>query len=179
MQKAPVAPDGFIFEKGEGEGKAQTTFTWNTDCSIFENGVYSNDYKFTFRTYDDRCFNEKADTVSVEFTVKDIENKVKEFIPPNFVSPDEDEHLRNEFFGMVRLNEQTGDFKIFYRSTIVWGISVGISIYNDGGKPVFESNDRDFRWFPDKEAAGIYFYSLIFSDKEFKGSITGEPLGES
>jgi hypothetical protein len=167
-----VPPAGFIFEKVEGEGNAETTFTWNTDCSIFENGVYSNDYKFTFRTYDDRCFNQKADTVSVEFTVKDVENNIKEFIPPNFVSPDEDEHLRNEFFGMVKLNEQTGDFENILPLDNCLGHFIGISIYNRWGKPVFESNDRDFRWFPDKEAAGIYFYSLIFSDKEFKGSVT-------
>ncbi len=167
-----VEPSGFIFAPVEGQGNIQTTFTWNTDCSIFQNGVYENTYTFKFRTYDDRCFNTKADTVAIEFTVKDFENKLVDFIPPNFVSPDNDVNQMNEFFGMVKLNAQTGQLDNILPKDNCVGHFVGIAIYNRWGKQVFESTSRDFRWFPDEEAAGIYFYSLRFSDKEFKGSVT-------
>lgn len=167
-----VEPSGYVFEPVTGQGNIQTTFTWNTDCSIFQDGVYENTYTFTFRTYDDRCFSAQADTVKIDFTVKDVESKAFEFLPPNFVSPDNDENQRNEFFGMVKLDPATGQLENILPPDNCVGHFVGITIYNRWGIQVFESTSRDFRWFPDEAAAGIYFYSLIFSDKEFKGSVT-------
>lgn len=168
-----VEPSGYIFERVEGEKNIQTTFTWNTDCSIFENGVYQNDYTFRFRTYDDRCANAKADTVAVSFTVKDYGGEDIAFLPPNFVSADHDPQQRNEFFGIVRIkDEQTGELEdILPRDNCIRHF-VGITIYNRWGKAVFESNRRDFRWYPDDDSAGVYFYTLTFSDKEYKGSVT-------
>jgi hypothetical protein len=166
-----VEPSGYIFEPVEGQSNIQTTFTWNTDCSIFQDGIYENTYTFTFRTYDNRCFNAKADTVEIAFTVKDEDSQKVEFMPPNFISPDNDGEQKNEFFGMVKLNEAGQLENILPKDNCV-GHFVGIIIYNRWGKQVFQSASRDFKWIPDEEAAGIYFYSLIFSDKEFKGSVT-------
>ncbi|MDQ2657904.1 MAG: gliding motility-associated C-terminal domain-containing protein, partial [Bacteroidota bacterium] len=168
-----VEPSGYAFEPANGQGSAQTTFVWNPDCSIFENGVYENDYTVTFRSYDDRCQNTKADTVVVEFTIRDYANEVKEFLPPNFVSPDHDPELRNEFFAMVRLKDPaTGELEDILPKDNCLGHFVGVTIYNRWGKAVFESTHRDFRWYPEDDAAGVYFYTLTFSDKEFKGSVT-------
>ena len=167
-----VEPSGYIFEPAEGQGNIATNFTWNTDCSIFLEGVYENQYKFTFRTYDDRCHNASADTVAVEFTIRDFDNDVVEFLPPNFVSADHDPAQRNEFFGMVRLNGQTGELEDILPKDNCLGQFVGITIYNRWGKGVFESTRRDFRWYPDEGASGVYFYTLTFSDREFKGSVT-------
>jgi len=73
---------------------------------------------------------------------------------------------------MVRLNEHTGELEdILPRDNCV-GHFVGISIYNRWGKQVFESTSRDFRWYPSEDASGIYFYTLTFSDREYKGSVT-------
>jgi hypothetical protein len=167
-----VEPSGYIFEPVEGQKNIATTFTWNTDCSIFLDGVYENQYKFTFRTYDDRCQNIKGDTVAVDFTIKDVENDVAAFMPPNFISADHDPEQRNEFFAMVRLNEQTGLLEDILPKDNCVGHFVGISIYNRWGKEVFESTNRDFRWYPDDGSSGVYFYTLVFSDKEFKGTVT-------
>lgn len=169
----PTHPEGYVFERAEGKGKAQTTFTWNPECSIFENGILENDYVFRFRTYDDRCQNAKADTVEVKMKIRDYSTEPVEFIPPNFVSPDQDPGLRNEFFGMVRLKDAiTGELEEILPKDNCIGRFVGISIYNRWGKRVFESDQRDFRWYPNEDAAGIYFYTLTFSDKEYKGSVT-------
>ena len=167
-----VEPSGYLFEDAEGLGHAQSTFVWNTDCSIFVDGVYENHYKFAFRTYDDRCASAKADTISVEFTIKDIENDIGAFMPPNFVSADHDPEGRNEFFAMVRLNPQTGELEDILPKDNCVGHFVGITIYNRWGKEVFESASRDFKWYPEDDASGVYFYTLTFSDKEFKGSVT-------
>jgi hypothetical protein len=165
-------PAGYLFEAVEGQANIQTTFTWNTDCSIFEEGIYENHYTFTFRTYDDRCHTAGADTVAVKMRIKDIENDIPAFLPPNFVSADNDPGDHNEFFGMVRLNEDTGQLEDILPKDNCLGHFVGITIFNRWGKSVFESTSRDFRWYPDEDASGIYFYTLTFSDKEFKGSVT-------
>ncbi|MGC1243964.1 MAG: hypothetical protein WA874_20395 [Chryseosolibacter sp.] len=167
-----VQPSGYLFERAEGEGNAQTTFVWHPDCSIFENGVYENHYRFTFRTYDNRCQNIKGDTVAVEVTIRDAGNEVVEFVPPNFVSADHDAEQRNEFFAMVRVNEQTGALEDILPKDNCLGQFVGITVYNRWGRPVFESTSRDFRWYPDDGSSGVYFYTLTFSDKEYKGSVT-------
>ena len=167
-----VEPSGYIFEPVEGEKSIQTTFTWNTECSIFENGVYENHYRFAFRTYDDRCQNIKADTVAVEFTVRDFESETMAFLPPNFISPDNDPDQRNEFFAMVHLDKQTGELENILPLDNCIRHFVGITIFNRWGKLVFESTDRHFKWYPDEGASGIYFYTLTYSDKEYKGSVT-------
>lgn len=167
-----IPPEGYIFQGAEGPSELRGTFTWNPDCSIFRDGVYENTYRFTFRTYDDRCQNPKSDTVAITLTVKDIENNVAEFLPPNFVSADHDPGLHNEFFAMVRLNNETGELEDILPEDNCVGHFVGIVVYNRWGKEVFESSDRHFRWYPDEGSSGIYFYTLTFSDKEFKGSVT-------
>ena len=48
----------------------------------------------------------------------------------------------------------------------------GIVIYNRWGSEVFKSSDRKFRWYALNEAAGVYFYSIKYSNKEYKGSIS-------
>lgn len=167
-----VEPAGYIFEGVEGEGSIATTFTWNTDCSIFVGDLFENNYTFTFRTYDDRCANAKADTVEVALTIRDINNDIVEFLPPNFVSADHDPQQRNEYFGMVRLNPQTGELEDILPKDNCVGHFVGITVYNRWGTPVFESTSRDFKWYPDEGSSGVYFYTLSFSDKEYKGTVT-------
>lgn len=167
-----VQPEGYVFEPAEGEGGASTMFVWNTDCTIFRDGVYENHYQFAFRTYDDRCESASADTVGVEFTIRDYESGAVEFVPPNFVSADHDPGEHNEFFGMVRLDPETGMLEDILPKDNCLGHFVGITIYNRWGTPVFESTSRDFRWYPDDGASGVYFYTLTFSDREFKGTVT-------
>ena len=165
-----VQPSGYVFAGVEGQGNIQTTFTWNTDCSIFADGVYENHYTFTFRTFDDRCQHALADTVAVEMTIRDFESEGVEFLPPNFISSDHDEY--NEFFAMVRLDPDTGALLDILPKDNCVRHFVGVTVYNRWGTPVFESTRRDFRWYPDDGASGVYFYTLAYSDKSFKGSIT-------
>jgi hypothetical protein len=171
--RGPTSPEGYVFEPAQGKGSVQTTFTWNPDCSIFQDGVYENEYVFRFRAVDDRCHNAKADTVDVKMVIRDIPAGYAEFIPPNFVSPDGDPKLANEFFAMVRLKDEvTGELEEILPLDNCVGRFVGITIYNRWGKTVFKSDRRDFRWYPDRDAPGVYFYTLTFSNKEYKGSVT-------
>ena len=163
-----VTPSGYVFEEAEGSGSAQTTFTWNPDCSIFENGVYENNYTFRFRTFDNRCFSAKADTVDVNFIIKDVDGSDIAFIPPNIITVNGDS--KNDFFAMVR--EVGGELVSILPKDNCTGRFVSITIYNRWGREVFQSDSKDFRWHPDNEAAGVYFYTLQYSDKEYKGSVS-------
>jgi hypothetical protein len=168
--KGNVDPDGYVFADGEGRGSAETTFTWNPQCNIFKNGIYENQYTFTFRVYDDRCFNIKADTVSIDITIKDVENDPNEFLPPNFISPNGDG--LNDFFAMVRLDESTGELVNILPKDNCVGKFEGITIFNRWGREVYTSRQRDFKWYAKSESAGHYFYVVKYSNRDYKGIIT-------
>jgi hypothetical protein len=167
-----VEPVGYQFTPGEGEGSAQGTFTWVPECSVFENGVYENDYTFRFRTIDNRCFNAMADTVEVAMTIKDIDGSDTEFLPPNFITPNADGC--NDFFGMEDLEDTAcGEMHIpkLPKDNCI-GKFASIRIYNRWGKQVFHSTKRNFRWHAEAEAAGVYFYTMQYTNTEYKGSVT-------
>ena len=164
-----VPPEGYIFAPAEGLRSVETTFTWNPECSIFQDGVFENNYTFTFNLIDDACYSEKGDTVAVNITIRDVDDD-EDFMPPNIITPNGD-HL-NEFFAMVRQDELTGALINILPRDNCTGHFEGISIFNRWGKQVYASIDRDFRWYADGESAGVYYYLLKFSDKEYKGVIT-------
>jgi hypothetical protein len=165
-----IAPSGYDFASAKGLGIAETTFSWNPDCSIFENGDYENEYFFTFATRDNRCFSEKGDTVTIKMTIRDVDGGDDEFLPPNFISPNGDE--TNEYFAMVALNDEGELVNIMPADNCI-GHFESVSIFNRWGGELFTSRDRDFRWLPRNEAMGIYYYTLKFSNKkEYRGTIT-------
>ena len=165
-----VTPTGYIFAPSEGSGTAISTFAWKPDCSIFENNIYKNDYEFTFRVYDDKCFNAKGDTVKIAITVRDIESSDEDFMPPNFITPNGDN--LNDFFAMVKIDEDTKELVSILPKDNCTGRFIDISIFNRWGKKVYSIDNRDFRWYADGEAGGVYFYLLTYSDKEYKGLVT-------
>jgi hypothetical protein len=148
----------------------ESTFTWKPECNIFSGDVFENEYAFTFRVVDDKCFNQKGDTIVVDIKIVDVENKETEFLPPNYVTPNGDD--RNDFFAMVKEVEGTGELVNILPKDNCVGVFEGIVIYNRWGKSVFASGDREFRWYAEGEVSGLYFYNLKYSDKEYKGIIT-------
>ncbi len=165
-----VTPSGFIFSPVEGLGSVSTTFSWNPDCSIFENGVYENDYTFTFSLNDRRCFNTKADTVAIELKIKDIDGSDSSFTPINYFSPNGDGY--NDYYAMEAKNKITGLIENILPLDNCASQFQAIRIYNRWGKEVFKSTDRNFRWFGDGEASGVYYYLVQYSNREYKGALS-------
>lgn len=168
-------PEGYIFAPAEGRGAVSTTFTWKPECSLFanitdENADWENSFTFTFNVVDDRCWNQKGDTVAVDITVRDVDRNDDDFMPPNIITPNGDR--LNDFFAMVKLDEATGELVNILPRDNCTGHFEGISIYNRWGKQVYTSTDRDFQWYADGESAGEYFYLIKYSDTEYKGIIT-------
>jgi hypothetical protein len=73
---------------------------------------------------------------------------------------------------MVREDESTGELINILPRDNCAGVFEGIVILNRWGKSVFESRSRDFRWYAEGEASGMYFYHLKYSNKAYKGIIT-------
>jgi hypothetical protein len=165
-----VQPEGYTFTGAEGRGSVQSPFTWKPECEIFTNGQYENDYIFTFLVTDNRCFNEKGDTVEVNIKIKDIDGSDTEFLPPNFISPNGD--LKNDYFAMMKRDATTGELLNILPLDNCAGHFEGITIYNRWGKEVFASADREFKWHAVGEASGVYYYLVKYSNKEYKGVVT-------
>jgi hypothetical protein len=167
-----VEPNGYAFTTSGSQGN----FQWDADCSIFENGVYENQYLFKFRVLDNRCFNAQADTVDLFITIKDADGSGDDFYPMNFVSPNGDGC--NDFFAMSSFENQPSacgqvDSKPFLLpNDNCLGKFAGIKIYNRWGKQVYESADREFKWMPDNVPVGVYYFSLNFTNKQYRGTIT-------
>lgn len=169
-QQGNVEPRGFAFENVAGTSPVQGVFTWLPDCSVFENGVYENNYVFTFRLSDDHCITAKADTVSVAITLKDIDSEGKDFIPPNFFSPNGDNI--NDYYALESIDPDTGERVSVLPPDNCDSQFEGVFIYNRWGKEVFSSTDRDFKWLGTNESPGVYYYSIKFSKKEYRGTVT-------
>jgi hypothetical protein len=167
-----VEPSGYQFIPGEGIGSAAAMFTWAPECSVFENGVYNNQYVFLFRALDDRCLTPLADTVQLNLTIRDVDGDDTEFLPPNVITPNDDGC--NDFFAMDDLGASAcGEMNFPHLpKDNCQGRFESIRIYNRWGKQVFRSSERNFRWFANSQAGGVYFYTIIYTNAEYKGSVT-------
>jgi hypothetical protein len=164
---------GYQFTAAVGTGSVTAPFTWAPDCGIFSKRDYDNEYTFRFRAVDERCEMSVADTLELNLRIKDIDSEAVEFLPPNFITPNNDGC--NDFFGLEEIEEGTscGEMNTpkLPKDNCVGRFS-SIRIYNRWGKEVFQSDQRNFKWHANEEAGGVYFYTLFYTNTEYKGSIT-------
>ena len=172
-----IPPEGYVFTPKEGKGRVETVFSWTPDCSIFKDNVYENTYTFKFRLGDDRCFSFKADTVTLTIRLKDIDNNDRDFLPPNVITPNGDgcnDYFAAEGTETCPLSDKTfnpDELIAFPPDNCIRKFEL-VRIYNRWGNSVFESTDRKFRWYAPDQAAGVYYYLIKFTDKEYKGSLS-------
>ena len=165
-----VPLEGFAFTPVEGTSPIETTWLWNPDCTIFQNGVYENDYILTFRIEDNRCFTATADTVKINMKVRDVDGTDEFFTPINFFSPNDDGI--NDYYSMDIKDVVTGELLNVLPLDNCIAQFQGIRIYNRWGNQVFESVDRGFRWYAKGESPGVYYYVIIYTHKEYKGALS-------
>lgn len=164
-----VTPTGFVFTPKEGVGPLQTSFTWSPECSIFENDVYENDYTFKFVLGDNRCFNEKGDSVTINMTIKDVDGGDEKFLPPNVFTPNGDG--KNDFFAMIK-ETLPGEYESILPNDNCIGEFVRVTIYNRWGKQVYQSENRDFKWYGTDMPVGVYYYYILYTNKSYKGTVS-------
>ncbi|MEJ1241392.1 gliding motility-associated C-terminal domain-containing protein [Chryseolinea sp. T2] len=161
--------DGYIFEAADGRRSVSSTFAWLPECKIL-GGEDEASFTFTFNVTDDRCWSQKGDTVAVDVTVHDVDRDDEDFLPPNIITPNGDD--KNDFFAMVREDPITHELVNILPTDNCDGHFEGIFIVNRWGMEVYNSSDRDFRWYADNQAAGVYFYTLKYSDRDYKGTVS-------
>jgi hypothetical protein len=172
-----IPPEGYVFTSKEGKGRVESLLSWAPDCSIFKNNRYENEYAFKFRLGDDRCFNVKADTVTLTIRIKDIDNNDREFLPPNVITPNGDgcnDYFAVEGTEVCPWSDKTvrpDELIAFPPDNCIRQFEL-VRIYNRWGNSVFESTDRKFRWYAPDQAAGVYYYLIKFTDKDYKGSVS-------
>lgn len=164
------AIEGFEFEDGAGKGQLTIPFNWTPDCAVFTDDTYKVNYTFTFSLYDNNCYAPKSDSLSLVVHIEDVESNQNAFQPPNFFSPNGDEY--NQFFGPYALSEETKTLVNVLPVDNCAGVFQGVYIYNRWGKTVFESKNRDFKWFGNDEPPGVYYYMVKYSNREYKGWVT-------
>jgi hypothetical protein len=161
-------PQGFSFTPVIGASPQTATLEWSPDCSIFAEDVFSNDYSFTFIYMDNHCQTEVADTVEMKINIRDVMTQDFEIEPPNVFTPNGDTF--NDYFAMERVQ---GDqlVNLLPPDNCV-GQFRNVRIYNRWGRTVFESTDRQFRWYGTEEAAGVYYYYIEYTNREYKGTVS-------
>jgi CHU_C Type IX secretion signal domain len=163
-------PEGYIFSAVKGIGSVNSIFSWNPECTIFQDGLYENIYTFKFRLKDHRCTNAKTDSVEVKIKIKDIEPKEERFTPSNVFTPNNDG--LNEYYAMELRDTQTGELTNILPFDNCEGRFEQIRIFNRWGNQVYESTDRNFKWHGKEEPAGVYYYQIKYSNREYKGAVS-------
>ncbi len=169
-QTGNTQPKGYQFMFSEGLSPVQSSLTWTPDCSIFRDGSAEKEYQLSFDLLDDHCQTAKKDSVRITIRVKDVDGSDAQFRPPNFISPNGDG--KNDYYAMEQLNPDTGEKENILPLDNCQGQFEYVLIYNRWGKELFRSTDRNFRWYPGDTPAGTYYYSIKYTNKEYKGPLT-------
>jgi hypothetical protein len=164
-----VVPEGSTFSTVTGQSVLSTVFSWEPSCTIFRDKVFEHNFYFEFRYSDDRCAVAKSDSIRINVKVKDRESENFDSEPANVFTPNGDGV--NDFYSMERRNE-AGDLINILPVDNCQGVFENIRIYNRWGRTVFSSSDRNFRWYGQNETAGVYFYHVAFSNRDFKGVVS-------
>lgn len=163
------AVQGLTFSNAEGSSRVSSQLLWQPDCSIFTDENYEESFLLNFLVQDDNCYQPQDQLASLTLYVRDKDAQAGDFLPPNFFSPNGDEY--NEFFGMYKRND-TGDLISILPIDNCAGIFEEVEIFNRWGKPVFNSTDRDFKWYGGSYPPGVYYYHIQYSNRDFKGAVS-------
>jgi hypothetical protein len=164
-----AAAYGVNFPQDFAPGSVASKFSWELNCDSI-NLEIKKVFEFRLEVVDslNKCGFYKADTLHVIVNIEPPEEK--SFVPPNVFSPNGDD--KNAFFGMVKYDETSDDFVSILPNDDCYGEFVNIRIYDRWGKQVFESFDRDFRWYGQGLAVGVYYYYIRYTNKDYKGIVS-------
>jgi hypothetical protein len=163
-------PSGFSFGTIQARTVATSVFRWVPECALLDRNETEKLFTFTFRVYDDKCFNPGLQETTVEVLLKDIESEYMGYVPPNFVSANGDG--QNDYFAWEYFDPELGEVVSRLPQDNCQGRFLDVQIFNRWGRPVYSSQSRDFRWYPADMASGVYFYLLRYTDREYRGSVT-------
>ncbi len=150
---------GINFSTGTGGPSSSGTFSWYAECQYLAPGYKDGTYPLKLLAIDDKCLVPDSTFHNFVIVIKDKYHN-KDFLPPNVFTPNEDDDLNPEFY--IPNLPQDNCENVFEE----------IIILNRWGQEVFRSTDREFRWDGQGHTNGVYYYTLIFSNKSYKGIVS-------
>ncbi len=160
--RRPNSPS-LAFPSATGVGSVSSTLSWTPECSLLD-GEDERFFDLVFVTFDDACPENSFDSTTVSFRVINPQG-TGTFIPPNAFTPNGDG--KNDVFRLTGLALPEANIPPdncddrFDR----------ITIHDRTGKVVFESANRDFVWHGDNLPIGIYYYSVLFVNSQYRGFV--------
>lgn len=168
LERSPDDP--FEFEGAVAPGIVQSPFVWTPTCQDLTGPDITRDLDLTFIARDTDCYDPLGSSYSLKIHVVDLNAGEENILPPNFFSPNGDGV--NEYFGMYKKDPVTNAVENILPTDNCAGQFERVIIFNRWGRSVFESDDRNFKWFGEDAAAGVYFYQVQFSNREYTGSVS-------
>ncbi|HEU5289656.1 MAG TPA: gliding motility-associated C-terminal domain-containing protein [Cyclobacteriaceae bacterium] len=150
-------------------GSVASRFIWELQCDSIDLEL-KNAFEFRFMVVDslNKCKFYKADTLHMIVNI--LPPDEEHFVPPNVFSPNGDE--KNDFFAMAQYDETFDEFVTILPEDNCYGEFISIRIYDRWGKQVYESYNRDFRWYGNGMPVGVYFYYIKYSNRDYKGIVS-------
>ena len=149
----------FNFFDAQGIGQVASQFYWIPDCIFLKEGFQDSEFKLFFSVTEQNCFESKAASLTITLKLTDKPLGFEAFEPPNVFTPNGDD--KNQYFELPNL--PIGSCARRFES---------IEIYNRWGKPVYISQEREFRWYGDGAPQGLYFYQIKYGDFLYKGTVS-------
>lgn len=152
-------PENFSFEPVSGKGHVTSKLQWIPECRNLTADLKGKDYLFRFKVTDDVCYSSKGDTIEFKVSISDILIEIEEFIPANVITPNSDG--LNDYFSIPNLpvDNCAGQF-------------IGVKIFNRWGTKVYATTDRDFKWHAVDVKAGVYYYVIDYTNREYNGPLS-------
>jgi len=162
----PPPGPGFNFTPGEGFGSATGVIEWTPPCSLLGQTFGSRDFNVFLLATDNSCPIQKYDTIEVNITVRNLPVDFDNFEPPNVFTPNGD--------------GQNDTFVLSGHSNSEFNLPIGnceerfqyMTVVDRSGREIFKTEDRDFIWDGLGVSAGVYFYFIKYTTREFRGSVT-------
>ncbi len=172
LEYDPRLEGKFTFEEVAGRQRVQSDLIWIPDCEdlAFINSGDEEEFLFTFGLNDDNCFSPGEDALTLTLSLEDIFSTDEAFEPPNIFTPNGDQY--NRYFALDGVDDENRPILTGLPEDNCQNQFEEVIIYNRWGNQVFRSSDRLFRWYGTDAAAGIYYYVVRFTNKDYKGSVT-------
>lgn len=142
----------FDLELSNGKGIANGQITWTPSCDLLGPNGESTTFRLNVVTSDrNACKQTKAAEQSFNVTIYNID-EIPGYTPVNAITPNGDAYNQEFYLPNLPPDNCVNRFE-------------SVEIVNRWGRKVFYSENRNFRWDGNRESAGVYFYTIRFTNR--------------
>ncbi len=160
----------FEFEGSSGTSRISSDFLFTPECGDLPPELREETFTFTFELKDNNCYVPGFERLELHVDMSDYVQDRDNFMPPNIFTPNGDRY--NPYFALDGKDERDVPIETGLPIDVCDSYFEEIIIYNRWGNVVFRSDDREFRWNGQNASPGIYYYTIRYTDHDYKGSLT-------